>query len=88
MTRNQLLAIALTALSAGGARAQYSSAIAPRNGDAGSHADKKTGFDMKRGNSVPLDLEFFDHNDKEVGHAAMCVCASILWDVARHHDAI
>lgn len=65
MTRTLLLAIALTALSAGGVRAQ-SYGKAPMPGDPGSHADKKTGFDMKRGNSVPLDLEFFDHENKPV----------------------
>lgn len=65
MTRTLLLAIALTALSVGSGRAQYS-AMAPRPGDAGSHADKKTGFDMKRGNQIPLDLELFDHHNKAV----------------------
>ena len=40
--------------------------MAPKPGDPGSHADKKTGFDMKRGNRVPTDIEFFDHHNKPV----------------------
>jgi protein SCO1/2 len=65
MTRTLLIAIALVALMAQGARAQ-SYGKAPIPGDPGSHADKKTGFDMKRGNQLPLDLEFFDHTNQPV----------------------
>lgn len=65
MLRLTLLAITLTAFSASHVRAQ-AYGKAPMPGDAGSHADNKTGFDMKRGNQIPVDLEFYDHNNQSV----------------------
>jgi protein SCO1/2 len=64
-TRALLIAFALTAIMANGARAQ-SYGKAPIPGDPGSHADKKAGFDMKRGNQLPVDLEFYDHTNQPV----------------------
>ncbi|MFO0935409.1 MAG: hypothetical protein U0798_02705 [Gemmataceae bacterium] len=65
MIRFLLIAITLTAVSAGSVRAQ-AYGKAPMPGDAGSNADKKSGFDMKRGNKIPMDLEFYDHTEKAV----------------------
>lgn len=65
MARTLLIAFALTAFMADGARAQ-SYGKAPIPGDPGSHADKKTGFDMKRGNQIPLEIELFDHTNQPV----------------------
>jgi protein SCO1/2 len=60
-----LLAILLSAVAVGSARAQ-TYGMAPKGGDPGSNADQKAGIETKHGNRLPDDLTFFDHKDQTV----------------------
>jgi protein SCO1 len=65
MLLTRLLLIVTLCLLAESARAQYSG-MAPKSGDSGSNADKKAGYEQNLGARIPLELEFFDHNNDTV----------------------